>query len=44
MEWIRKLFGIKPKVKEIDNRCICEMQRDGINIGGWCSKHHTDWI
>jgi len=24
--------------------CICDQNSKGAQIGGWCSKHHTDWI
>jgi len=42
----------KPKVKQLEissetintNKCICDLNGDGEEIGGWCPKHRTDWI
>jgi hypothetical protein len=27
-----------------DPRCICERNRGGESLMGWCQEHHTDWF
>ena len=44
----RLVFGDKRKeitlTKVYTNKCLCELNAEGKNIIGHCSKHHTDWL
>jgi hypothetical protein len=36
------LIGVKKTPKKFT--CLCDMNKDGLSISGYCHKHHTDWL
>lgn len=37
-------FLFRKKQTKPTNKCICELNKEGQNISGWCPKHHEDWL
>lgn len=54
MKWIKKIFKRDKKtiikitienVRKEQDECLCELNaRSDKMMGGWCPKHHTDFI
>lgn len=42
-ERIDRLLNSKPSKPVKKYGCICDMNTNGLGVGGWCHKHKTDW-